>query len=48
MTTVQDHKDLIKKLTDAGFVDGWVLQGEQLIVWEHNEDPPKPLTRPEA
>ena len=40
------HKALIDKLTAAGFVDGWALQEETLILWEHEEDPPKPLTHP--
>lgn len=35
-----------KLLIDAGFIGGWVLQGDVLILWEHEENPPKPLTRP--
>ena len=41
-----EHDLLVKKLLDAGFTGGWVLQGDVLILWEHDEDPPKPLTRP--
>jgi hypothetical protein len=35
-------------LIDNGFVDGWALLGDVLTVWLHDEDPPAPLTRPEA
>lgn len=37
---------MVKVLTDAGFLDGWALQGDVLILWEHEENPPKPLKRP--
>jgi hypothetical protein len=35
-------------LLDAGFTDGWAMADEVLILWEHDQDPPTPLTRPEA
>jgi hypothetical protein len=35
-----------QSIIDAGFVGGWVLQGDELILWEHTENPPAPLTRP--
>ena len=35
-------------LIDAGFTDGWAISGDTLILWEHDQDPPAPLTRPEA
>jgi hypothetical protein len=35
-------------LIDAGFTDGWAMSGDTLILWEHDQDPPAPLTRPEA
>ena len=38
---------LVKLLIDAGFTDGWALSGDTLILWEHDEDPPTPLVRPE-
>ena len=37
---------MAKVLTDAGFPIGWALQGDKLILWEHEAEPPKPLTRP--
>ena len=37
-----------KLLIDAGYENGWALAGEVLILWEHEAEPPKPLTRPEA
>jgi hypothetical protein len=46
--TQDKHQELCKILTEAGFDGGWVLQGETLTVWEHEAEPPKPLTRPEA
>ena len=33
-------------LLDAGFTDGWALQGDVLVLWEHDVDPPAPLERP--
>jgi hypothetical protein len=40
------HKELCQLVIDAGFDHGWVISGEELVVWEHHEDPPAPLTRP--
>jgi hypothetical protein len=35
-------------ILDSGIVGGWTLHGDTLILWEHDQDPPAPLTRPEA
>jgi hypothetical protein len=35
-------------LLDHGYTDGWAMTEETLTHWEHDEDPPAPLTRPEA
>jgi hypothetical protein len=43
-----EHEKLADLLVKAGFDGGWVLQGETLIIWEHETEPPKPLTRPKA
>jgi len=40
------HEELIEMLLAAGFDNGWVLTGEVLTVWEHETNPPAPLTRP--
>ena len=40
------HDELLQLLADAGFDSGWVLAGEELTLWEHDENPPAPLTRP--
>lgn len=37
---------MIQLLLDAGFSEGWAIAGEKLVLWEHDEDPPAPLTRP--
>jgi hypothetical protein len=42
------HQELIEMLLNAGFDTGWALAGEELTIWEHEADPPAPLTRPEA
>ena len=42
------HEDAIKLLKDNGFDFGWSLTGGILTLWEHDEDPPAPFTRPEA
>jgi len=41
------HEELTKLLEDNGFVDGWCLAGDTLILWEHDQDPPAPLVRPD-
>ena len=35
-------------LMDAGFANGWALADEVLVLWEHDDEPPAPLTRPKA
>jgi hypothetical protein len=40
-------EETIKLLIDAGFASGWALLDNELTLWEHDEDPPAPLTRPE-
>jgi len=42
------HDQLTQLLLAAGYDTGWVLAGEELTLWEHDADPPAPLTRPEA
>lgn len=44
----KEFNDLVQKLYDAGFHTGWAIRDNELVLWEHDEDPPKPLTRPEA
>ena len=39
---------LVQLLLDAGFTDGWAMAGETLTIWEHDEDPPAPLVRPQT
>jgi hypothetical protein len=48
MSSPIEENPTIKLLTDAGFSTGWVVRGDTLILWEHDEEPPTPLTRPEA
>jgi len=43
---VQAHNELVQKLIDAGFDTGWALNGTELVIWEHEAEPPKPLKRP--
>jgi hypothetical protein len=37
---------MIQLLLEAGYNDGWAVAGDVLVLWEHDEDPPAPLTRP--
>ncbi len=37
---------IVQLLLDAGFTDGWALQDDVLVLWEHDVDPPAPLERP--
>lgn len=48
MTEKNKHMELVQLLTDAGFDSGWALNDTELVIWEHEADPPAPLTRPEA
>ena len=41
-----NQQELIELLTDAGYDTGWAMNGEVLVLWEHEEEPPAPLTRP--
>jgi hypothetical protein len=43
----QEHNELLQKLYDAGFDSGWAVRDGVLVLWEHEENPPKPFTRPE-
>lgn len=38
--------DLVGILFDAGFDSGWSISNDELVLWEHEEEPPFPLTRP--
>jgi len=40
------HEELCQLLMDAGFNSGWVITGDVLTLWEHEEEPPAPLVRP--
>jgi hypothetical protein len=42
------HQELIDLLSEKGYETGWALLGTELTIWELDEDPPAPLTRPEA
>ena len=35
-------------LIDNGYTDGWAMSEEKLLLWEHDEDPPAPLVRPQT
>ena len=38
---------LINLLLEAGLDSGWVGSDEVLVLWEHDQEPPSPLVRPE-
>ena len=40
--------ELVERLIAAGLHNDLALADETLVLWEHDEDPPAPLTRPEA
>ena len=42
------HNPMVQLLLDNGYDSGWAMTGETLTIWEHDADPPAPLTRPEA
>ena len=39
--------EAVQLLEDSGFDTGWAVCEGQLVLWEHIEDPPPPLVRPE-
>jgi hypothetical protein len=41
------HDELCQIVINAGFDSGWAIAGDTLILWEHDQDPPAPLKRPE-
>jgi len=41
-------EETMQLLIDAGFTSGWSLLGTELTIWEHDTEPPAPLTRPKA
>jgi hypothetical protein len=41
-----EHEKLASMLLEKKFFGGWTLDGTELVLWEHEQDPPKPLTRP--
>ena len=43
-----NHLELVTFLEHNNFTEGWALLGLSLVLWEHDADPPAPLTRPEA
>ena len=46
MTSPFPTDPTVQLLIDAGFTTGWAIAGDTLILWEHDEDPPAPLVRP--
>ena len=48
MTTETPHNQAVQLLQDAGYETGWALADGVLVLWEHDAEPPAPLTRPEA
>jgi hypothetical protein len=40
------HLELIELLYEKGFTFGWTLTGDLITLWEHDQDPPAPLERP--
>ena len=44
---LDELKKIEKLIADAGFVGGYAIAGTELVLWEHEAEPPKPLTRPE-
>ena len=42
------NEQLCQLLLDAGFNSGWAIAGDQLVIWEHDAEPPAPLTKPVA
>jgi len=39
--------ELAELLLEKGYETGWALLGTDLTIWEHEEEPPAPLKKPE-
>ena len=44
----QEVHDQVAILRNAGFDTGWALRDGELVLWEHDAEPPAPFTRPVA
>jgi len=42
-----NHEELKQLLVDNGFINGWALHGETLVLWFHKDEPPAPLEIPD-
>ena len=42
------HKEAIDLLEKNGFIEGYAIAGDVLLLWFHDQDPPAPLVRPEV
>jgi hypothetical protein len=42
------HNPMVQLLLNAGYDSGWAMTEETLTIWEHDEDPPTPLVRPQT
>jgi hypothetical protein len=40
------HDQIVQLLIGSGFDTGWIVNGETLVLWEHDTEPPAPLKRP--
>ena len=40
------QQEMIDLILDAGYNTGFAVNGDVLVLWEHEEEPPAPLTRP--
>ena len=41
------NNEMVQLLLDNGYDSGWAISSDTLILWEHDDEPPTPLTRPE-
>jgi len=40
------HAEVLELLAASEFDNGWAVADGVLVLWEHDTDPPAPLTRP--
>jgi len=41
------ENEIVALLLEKGFTSGWAVAEQKLVLWEHDEEPPAPLKRPE-
>ena len=42
-----NDNEIVELLLSKGYENGWAISEGKLVLWLHEEQPPKPLTKPD-